>query len=38
VWEHPREERAAAIAGALHADPGTVTVVEPLSMRVYVQP
>ena len=36
VWENPSEERAAAIEGSLHAEPGEATVVEALSMRVYV--
>jgi glycogen operon protein len=36
VWESPAEERAAAIEGSLHAEPGEATVVEALSMRVYV--
>jgi len=36
VWESPAEERAAAIEGGLHAEPGEATVVEALSMRVYV--
>ena len=36
VWENPAEERAAAIEGSLHAEPGEATVVEALSMRVYV--
>ncbi len=37
VWEHPREERLAAIAGCLHAGGGESVVLEPLSMRVYVR-
>ncbi|NYI59943.1 glycogen operon protein [Cellulomonas soli] len=36
VWEHPREQRTAAISGALHAVPGDRVVLEPLSMRLYV--
>jgi glycogen operon protein len=36
VWERPGDERAEAIAGSLHAEPGESTVMEPLSMRVYV--
>ncbi len=36
VWENPAEERAAAIEGSLHAEPGEATVVEALSLRVYV--
>ena len=36
VWEHPSEQRAAAIAGALHATAGEVAPLEPLSLRVYV--
>lgn len=36
VWEHPNEEAAAAIEGGLHAEPGEATVIEPMSMRVYV--
>ena len=36
VWENPAEERAAAIEGNLHAEPGEATVVEALSMQVYV--
>lgn len=36
VWERPADERAEAIAGGLHAEPGETTVLDPLSMRVYV--
>ncbi|RHA38283.1 glycogen debranching protein GlgX [Cellulomonas rhizosphaerae] len=36
VWEHPSEQRAAAIAGALHTATGEVAALEPLSMRVYL--
>ncbi|MDM7832381.1 glycogen debranching protein GlgX [Cellulomonas edaphi] len=36
VWEHPGEQRAAAIGGALHAAAGDVAPLEPLSMRVYL--
>ncbi|WP_245528098.1 glycogen debranching protein GlgX [Cellulomonas gilvus] len=36
VWEHPDEQRAAAIAGVLHAATGDSTLLEPLSMRLYV--
>ena len=38
VWEHPSEVSTAAISGGLHQPGGTVTTVEPLSMRVYVRP
>ncbi len=36
VWDHPDEARSSAIAGALHATAGAETVLEPLSLRVYV--
>lgn len=36
VWEHPNEESAVAIEGGLHAEPGEASVIEPMSMRVYV--
>ena len=36
VWEHPSEESAVAIEGGLHAEPGEASVIEPMSMRVYV--
>jgi isoamylase len=36
VWEHPAEQRSAAIAGALHTLTGEVAPLEPLSMRVYL--
>jgi isoamylase len=36
VWEHPDEQRAAAVAGALHTAAGEDSLLEPLSMRVYV--
>ncbi len=36
VWEHPDEQRSSAIAGALHAAAGDLTVLEPLSMRVFL--
>ncbi len=36
VWEHPSEASTAAIEGGLHAEPGEATVIEPMSMRVYV--
>jgi isoamylase len=38
VWEHPAEVSTAAISGGLHQSVGSVTTVEPLSMRVYVRP
>ncbi|MCC2321613.1 glycogen debranching protein GlgX [Cellulomonas xiejunii] len=38
VWEHPAEVSTAAISGGLHQSAGSVTTVEPLSMRVYVRP
>ncbi|WP_028047738.1 glycogen debranching protein GlgX [Cellulomonas sp. URHE0023] len=36
VWEHPNEESAVAIEGGLYAEPGEASVIEPMSMRVYV--
>jgi glycogen operon protein len=36
VWEHPEEQREAAIGGALHLPGGRTVTLEPLSMRVYV--
>ena len=36
TWEHPDEITSAALNGALHPVPGTRTVMDPLSMRVYV--
>ncbi|MCG2801623.1 MAG: glycogen debranching protein GlgX [Cellulomonas sp.] len=36
VWEHPEDQREAAIGGALHLPGGTTITMEPLSMRVYV--
>lgn len=36
TWERPDEERAAAIEGTLHLAGGAGTLLEPLSMRVYV--
>lgn len=36
TWEHPDEITTAAVNGALHPVPGARTVMEPLSMRVYV--
>jgi len=38
VWEHPSEVSTAAITGGLHRGVGSVTTIEPLSMRVYVRP
>lgn len=36
TWEHPDEITTAAVNGALHPVPGARTVMDPLSMRVYV--
>ncbi|MCL2090804.1 MAG: glycogen debranching protein GlgX [Micrococcales bacterium] len=36
VWEHPDEQREAAIGGALHVAGGAKVTLEALSMRVYV--
>ena len=36
TWEHPDEITSAAVNGALHPVPGARTVMDPLSMRVYV--
>ena len=36
MWESPDELPSSAIAGAVHAHAGQVTVLEPLSLRVYV--
>ena len=36
VWEHPEEQREAAIGGVLHEPGGRPITMEPLSMRVYV--
>ncbi|WP_307802823.1 glycogen debranching protein GlgX [Cellulomonas dongxiuzhuiae] len=38
VWERPSEVSTAAISGGLHQAVGTMTTMEPLSMRVYVRP
>jgi len=36
VWEHPQEQREAAIGGVLHLPGGVTITMEALSMRVYV--
>lgn len=36
TWEHPDEQRTAAIVGALHPVSGDHALMEPLSLRVYV--
>ncbi|GEA85037.1 glycogen debranching protein GlgX [Cellulomonas gelida] len=36
VWERPDDQRSSAIAGVLHVQAGELTVLEPLSLRVYV--
>ncbi|GIG30687.1 glycogen operon protein GlgX homolog [Cellulomonas marina] len=36
VWEHPAEERSAAIEGGLRPAPDGTALLEPLSLRLYV--
>ncbi len=35
TWEHPEEQRSAAIGGVLHPTAGDRTALDPLSMRLY---
>ena len=37
AWEHPGERSSAAIGGGLHPDAGDSVVLEPLSLRLYLE-
>jgi isoamylase len=37
AWEHPGEQSSAAIGGGLHPDAGDTVVLEPLSLRLYLE-
>ena len=37
AWEHPGERSSAAIGGGLHPDAGDTVVLEPLSLRLYLE-